>query len=215
MLALTEASNHRTLNQLEVSASYLASAKYTVSIVANLLQSGSLYTSLEWGWVTFRRGRYDGFWVVLQQCMQYVAYSCLFSILPTCFCVSIWSTPPQLRTTGALRSNGRRRWARSPKVRAIGEWTRFARCLERSIPSQEICGFQIVVLLCDDLIAYDLLEKSWEIQLISDNKNKRWQWVAMDDHGPTLENCSTLCSVAASLFTNYTFYHTNRHWGKC
>lgn len=72
---------------LEVSVSYLASAKYTVSVVANLLESGSLYTSLEWGWVTFRRGRYDGFWV-LQQCMQYVAYSCLFSINLTCFWVS-------------------------------------------------------------------------------------------------------------------------------
>lgn len=47
MLALTEASNHRTLNQLEVSVSYLASAKFVVSVVANLLQSGSLYTSLE------------------------------------------------------------------------------------------------------------------------------------------------------------------------
>ncbi len=31
-------------------------------------------------------------------------------------------------------------------------------------------------------------------------KNKRWPWVTMDDHGPTLENCSTLCSLAASHF---------------
>ncbi len=84
---------------LEVSVSSLASAKYTVSIVANLLQSGSLHASLEWGWVTWFWGMMGSLgnlsfnlpheiWVVLQQCMQYVDICSWFSILSTFSCVS-------------------------------------------------------------------------------------------------------------------------------